>query len=457
MNRNLLYIFADQWRAQSVGHMHMDNVKTPNIDHFASHSIDFYNAISTYPLCSPHRASLLTGKYPFQCGVWTNCKTGLSEIIMLKPQEITISDVLHRKGYQTAYIGKWHLDASEQNFTSSPASGCTNWDAYTPPGERRHHFDYWYSYGASDEHLHPHYFENSEKKLFHDKWSVEVETEKLFDFIDNCDPEKPFCAFLSWNPPHPPYHLIPDIYYDKLKNREIHYRDNVPLDIQEDEAFQIKIKQYFSAIEGIDEYFGKIIDYLQKNNLYENTVIVLSADHGDCLGSHRIFDKNVWYEESIRIPLYIGGSDITPHKSDALIGSQDHMPTILDYLGVDIPDTVSGRSFADIIRGNTMQEEPEEAFLCMYPGMPAMLSEFELFGLNSKAFGWRGLRTKRYTYVVNNGITPHAAQEKYLYDNLNDPYQLKPIILSKDQACEWDTLLMKYLKRTNDPFLLNKQ
>ena len=126
--KNLLYIFADQWRAHAVGAAGEDPVATPNMDRFAQESMSCTNAISTYPLCSPHRAALMTGKYPTSCGMWTNCKIGLDEVVMLKPQEITISDVLHDCGYATAYIGKWHLDGSEKNFYKDPKSGAVNWE-----------------------------------------------------------------------------------------------------------------------------------------------------------------------------------------------------------------------------------------------------------------------------------------------------------------------------------------
>ena len=85
---NLLYVFLDQWRYQAMGYAKEDEVCTPHMDSFARESLDCTEAVSTFPLCSPHRASLLTGKYPFSVGMWTNCKIGLSEILMLKPQEI---------------------------------------------------------------------------------------------------------------------------------------------------------------------------------------------------------------------------------------------------------------------------------------------------------------------------------------------------------------------------------
>ena len=454
MKKNLLYIFADQWGAHSIGY-NDPQIHTPNMNAFAEECFQFTNAISTYPLCSPHRASLITGKYPYCCGFWTNCKIGLDEVVMLKPQEITITDVLHNAGYENSYIGKWHLDGSDLNFYPNPDSRCKNWDAFTPEGERRHHIDYWYSYGAMDDHLHPHYWTgNNPEMIVHDKWSPEVETDVALDYLENrMDKSKPFNMMISWNPPHPPYDQVPDKYYNKVKDRELVFRDNVPEEWKRDEKYLTKYKQYIAAIEGLDENFGRIISYLKEHKLYDDTIIVLSADHGDCMGSHGVYGKNIWYEESINIPLMIKCGKVG--ESDALLASQDHMPTLLDMLGVEIPDTVQGKSFAPIINGEAI-DEPEEAFLCMYPGMPDLVDSFRLKGYNNKCFGWRGLRTKTHTYVVYNGTTYGEKQTKTLYNNINDPYQLSPITLSDDECKKWDKKLKKYLELTNDPFLIDR-
>lgn len=454
--KNLLYIFADQWRAHAIGAAGEDHVSTPHMDRFAGESMAFDHAVSTYPLCSPHRASLLTGKYPYCCGMWTNCKTGLDEIVMLKPQEVTISDVLHENGYETAYVGKYHLDASEMNFHEKPESGAVNWDAFTPPGERRHHFDYWYSYGAMDKHMSPHYWKDEPKKTEGRRWSPEHETDVVLDYLDGRNKEKPFCLFLSWNPPHPPYDLLPEKYADRYRGKELVFRGNIPEELRTDEAFRKIFEEYYGAIEGLDDNFGRIMEYLDREGLTEDTIVVLSADHGDCMGSHGLMGKNIWYEESIRIPLYIRGPQVVTGCSDALIASQDHMPTLLELLDVAVPDTVQGKSFASLARGESMEEEPEHAFLCMMPGMPELVEEYRKLGLNNKAFGWRGIRTKEITYIVDNGTAPSETQRRLFYDNRKDPLQLNPIELDKESAMAkaYDEVIRSYLKKTRDPFLL---
>ncbi len=451
---NLIYVFADQWRYQAIGCNQQDQVITPNIDRFCEESINFTNAYSTFPLCSPHRGSLLTGKYPFTIGLWTNCKIGLEEKIMLKPQETSIANVLKENGYQTGYIGKWHLDSSEQNFEKNPKSGASNWDAYTPPGERRQGFDYWLSYGANDQHLNPHYWTDTCEKIFPNKWSVEFETDKAIEYIQQSK-EDPFVLFLSYNPPHLPYELVPDRYYDKFKDMEMVYRDNVPKELRT-EDLEKKSKQYFAAVYGVDEQFGRLLDYLKENEMEENTIVVLSADHGEMLGSQGLMQKNVWYEESIHIPLMIRQKNvISPKKSDVIFSSPDHMPTLLGIMGADIPETCQGYNHMNSIFG-TDDMAPTDMFICSYPGMKEMVSKFEKKGLAHKSYGWRGVKTKTETYVVYNGYDPEEQQVEYYYDDETDPYQLNPKVIGagckEEKIVSIKNRLKHYLEITHDPF-----
>lgn len=454
--KNLLYVFADQWRYHGVGCTGEDKVRTPNMDEFASVALSCTNAISSYPLCSPHRAALMTGKHPLSCGFWTNCKIGLSERIMLSPQEVCLQDVLHEAGYENAYIGKWHLDASEMNYHENPHSGARNWDAFTPPGERRHHVDYWYSYGAMDNHMKPHYWKDSDKMIISDKWSPEHETDVFIDYMEKRDKSRPFAAMISWNPPHPPYDQVPQKYLDRIG--EPVFRENVPEEWRTDPVFIAKWKQYYAAIEGLDEQFGRIISYLKEKGLYEDTVIVLSADHGDCMGSHGVYGKNIWWEESIRIPLYIKDKDVPSGIYDGLFASEDHMPTLLGLLGIEPPDTVEGLDHTKAFKGETGSPVRDHVYLCMLPGMPELVDPFKEKGLDSKSYGWRGIRDERYTYIVDNGTSPGSLQRRYLFDNINDVYQMHAIELdaSDERAKIYDALIEKHKKELKDCFLLDR-
>lgn len=463
--KNILYIFADQWRKTALG-FEGEPVQTPNMDEFSRESLIFDGAISSYPLCSPHRASLLTGKYPYACGMWTNCKIGLDEVVFLKPQEITFGEVFKEHGYQTAYIGKWHLDASEMNFYNEPQSTAKEWDAYTPEGERRHGFEYWFSYGAMDNHLNPHYWADSSEPIFPGKWSVEVETEKAIEYLKNRDGEKPFCMVISWNPPHPPYEQVPEEYLN-AQPEITEFSPNVPEEMRKDPAFLKKCREYYAAIRGVDDNFGRLMNYLKEAGLEEDTIVILSADHGDMMGSQGLMGKNIWYEESIRIPFMVRGKGIKAGRSSELFSSMDHMPTLIDLADLPIPSTVQGKSFYSVIYGQEstgnpinapyrVDSEVEAVFLSMIPGMPELVEPYRKLGLNNKAFGWRGLRGKDFTYVIDNGTEPGQRQKRFYYDLTKDPFQLSPIELSaySEFCLKWDPVLEEHLRLIKDPFLM---
>lgn len=457
---NLLYVFADQWRAAAMGWMGQDQAVTPAIDRFAGESLRCRKAYSTFPLCSPHRASLMTGKYPLRTGIWTNCKTGLEEILMLKPQERCIGNVLKENGYRTGYIGKWHLDAPEQNFCDKPLSGAREWDAYTPPGERRQGFDYWLSYGADDNHLNPHYWQDNEQPIRPGRWSAEFETDHALEFLEKSrGREEPFALFVSYNPPHLPYELVPDKYYDGFKGLKIHYRDNVPENLREAGGLlETQTRQYLAAVCGIDEQFGRLLDFLRENGMEEDTLVVLSADHGEMLGSHGLMSKNVWYEEAIHIPLLFRQKGRLPATDyGELFASVDHMPTLLGLLDLPVPDTCDGYDHTRSMQG-CAQDAPQDMFLCSFPGGAGMVAAFAERGLTHKAYGWRGIKDKRYTYCVYNGYTPGEEQREYLYDSDTDPFEQAPRLLpercGEEQIRRYRSRLREYLHRTGDPFLM---
>lgn len=193
---NLLFIFPDQFRAQSLGFMNADPVQTPNLDKLAENGVVFSNAVSNRPLCSPYRAMLMTGKYSFSNRVIGNCNTQSRKYYnYLDKDAVCFSDVLKANGYWAGYIGKWHLDAPKgpdsDNWRKS------EWDSYTPK-DRRHGFDFWHAYGCFNNHMRPHYWEsNSSEKdtLFVNEWSPKHEADVAIDFIVE-NKEKPWALFI---------------------------------------------------------------------------------------------------------------------------------------------------------------------------------------------------------------------------------------------------------------------
>jgi arylsulfatase A-like enzyme len=464
---NLIYIFADQWRRQAMGFSKEDPVITPNMDKFAEGSMVFNNAISCFPLCSPHRASLLTGKYPLSTGMFTNCKIGCD--VRLKEEEICIGEVLKAGKYKTGYIGKWHLDLPELNLCDAPISGAKDWDAFTEQGPKRHGFDFWHSYGAWDEHLTPHYWEDTSKMIKINQWSVEHETDVAIDYIRKNEKNKPFALFISWNPPHSPYDQVPEKYKKIYEDNEIKFRANVSVDpltchtgeVLEGgfEKVQENTKNYFAAVTGLDDNLGRILKELKAQGLHENTIVVLTSDHGEMMASHGLMTKHVWYEESIGVPFIISWpGKIKKGSTNALLNTPDIMPTLLSLLDLEVPSTVEGIDLSEVVKGEC-KSKMESAFICACPGRDVFLKAFEEKGRDPKEFGWRGVRTERYTYVAYKGYYPNDDNmERILYDNQSDPFQMNPVSIENIEentiAKELEGELINWLVKLKDPFLI---
>lgn len=448
-----------------------DQVLTPNIDRFARESLVFNHALSCTPLCSPHRAALMTGRYPQSNGVYTNCKNGAD--IMLSPDEICIGDVLKGAGYQTGYIGKWHLDLPEQNHCPEPESGAREWDAYTPPGPKRHGFDFWYSYGAYDHHLRPHYWRDSPEMVQIEQWSLEHETDVALDYIrekGSGGNMEPFALFLSWNPPHSPFELVPELYKEIYRGREINLRPNVRWERLEahtgetfesgEEALLRYTRDYFAAVSGMDEQFGRIWREIQELGISEDTLIVLSSDHGELMGSHGLMAKHSWHEESIGIPCVMNWEGkIKQGDTDMLFNSIDIMPTLLGLAGLPVPASVEGLDLSGDILGNR-RTEISSAFICAFPGRKDAIESYSALGLDNRKYGWRGIRTQEYTYVVHKGYTPGEGTQRIFYDLKKDPYQLHPLLLKELPQTEillaLEEELQRWLDRIEDSFELNE-
>ena len=191
---NVIYVFPDQFRNASLGFWsdpeyaaqvawRGDPVLTPNLDRFAGESVVLSEAVSNCPVSSPHRGMLLSGMYPERSGVVLNCMSERPESSLREDAEC-IGDVFSAAGYDCAYIGKLHVDYPTKNNPQRPGTYVSDavpeWDAYTPP-ERRHGFNYWYSYGTWDMHLDPHYWQDTPQWVRPGKWSPEHETDVALD------------------------------------------------------------------------------------------------------------------------------------------------------------------------------------------------------------------------------------------------------------------------------------
>ncbi|MDP7449551.1 MAG: sulfatase, partial [Candidatus Latescibacteria bacterium] len=398
---NLVFVFPDEFRSQAIGRTGQDPVLTPHLDAFSRQSLVFTDAVSNRPVCSPYRAMLLSGRYPHANGVLGNVNSSTVQYDnFLRQEERCFSDVLHEAGYCQGYIGKLHLDPPnrQSHFTEGPRQDGVVWDAYTPPGPRRHGFDFWHSYGCCDWHNQPHYWHGDariDQRLEVHEWSTKHETDVAVDYIENRtgwrDPDKPFSLFVSYNPPHMPFDQVPGEYverYGDASHGELLTRANVPTDERGDRARR-DVKNYFAMVTGVDENFGRILTALREQDLEQNTIVVFTSDHGEMMGSHGLMGKSVWYEESMVVPLMVRWpGHIAAGTDDLLIGTADLTTSLLALTGHRdrIPQLMQGHDYSRAFLGGTVARPTSALYLETHPAWPEG--------------GRRGVRTHRHTYVA---------------------------------------------------------
>lgn len=450
---NLLFVFPDQMRGSAIGFLGEEPVRTPNLDRFASQGLVLDQACATYPVCSPYRAMLMTGKYPFSNRVVANCTSrSAPNNVELQEHDRCWSDILRDKRYSLGYIGKWHLDSPRQPYVDCANNrGDLKWNEWCPP-RRRHGFDFWYSYGTYDYHDRPMYWSTDASRAgFHfvNQWGPEHEADLAIKYILNengsyRDNDRPFALVVSMNPPHMPYDRVPARYveqYADLSDDELCLRPNIPPEGTEwGDYYRENIRNYFAMITGVDDQFGRILRVLDEAGYAEDTIVVFTSDHGNCLGIHEEISKNNHYEESVRIPFIIRWLGMVPaRRDDLLLSAPDVYPTLMDLMGFreDIPQQVEGVSYARLFKGGN-QDRPGSQ-LCM-----------RVEGTWDS--GWRAVRTHEHTFAVTRN--PGAAEQALLYENKKDPYQLEECAhRSPDIVAQLSGELEKWLRKTNDSWL----
>ncbi len=417
---NILFLLTDQWRADAMGYAGDPNVKTPHIDRLASESVHFTHAVSGMPVCCPYRASLMTGQRPLRHGVFMND-------VQLDPKATSLGKVLAAAGYDTAYIGKWHLDGRGRSSFI--------------PKERRQGFEYWKVLECTHNYNNSFYYGDEPVKK---KWPGYDSIAQAIDaqtwIKKHAKTDKPFAMFLSWGTPHAPYHTAPQTYRDMYKATDIKLRPNVP------DQFKARARKdlagYYAHCSALDDLVGQLRKTLKDLNIDKDTLLVLTADHGDMLGSHGAYKKQRPHDESIRVPmLFHWPRELDPIQTTAPMNSEDIMPTLLGLCGIGIPKSVEGLNYSGHMRGGGDPSDGAAVITCVQP-----------FGQWWRGIGgkeYRGLRTKRYTY------TRDLKGPWLLFDNEADPYQLNNLVGKPEHAdlqAKMDAWLMKKLVAQKDAF-----
>jgi len=457
MKKNLLFLMVDQMHGQVLDKG--NPCITPNLDRLSKSGVKFNRAHTANPVCSPARASIMTGLLPHNHGVTTVTHTVDEDQSNLRTDKEHWAQRLKEDGYKTAYFGKWHVERSRklEDF---------GWD------------DYSFIDGLSDEYINankihkesiieelPHlYIDNPpgyDNTPFYgisdidtDKRVLGLVSNGAKEYLNQADTDKPWACFVSVIEPHDPF-ISTKKYYDMYENIELRLPKSFNDELLDkpniyrrgQKVFENMTKQdhiecirnYYAMVTEIDHEYGKIIDLLEEKGELENTIIIFTSDHGEALASHGIYAKNLAaFEEIYRIPMIISGPGIKENKeSDDLVSSMDLCPTILDLFDQKEISNIDSNSFKDILcteEVNTIQKSFAE-----YDGTRLQLKQRVLWYKNLK-------------YIFN------GFDYDELYDLDSDPNEMKNLIDSDHHKNERQMMIKLYweeLKKNGDHSIYN--
>ncbi|MGE5647789.1 MAG: sulfatase [Acidobacteriota bacterium] len=426
--RNLVFILADDHRYDVMGCAGHPFVKTPNLDRLASGGVLFRNAFATTSLCSPSRASILTGQYAHAHGVTDNVRPLPSGLA-------TFPQVLQNNGYRTALVGKWHMGGESDD----PRPG----------------FDRWISFRGQGRYVDPVInFDGSRRKV--PGYVTDILTAQALRFIDE-NASRPFMLYLGHKAVHAEF-TPAERHKNLYTNEKIPYPKSMAdtaenyrgrpewvrrqrnswhgVDGMYDKtvSFDQFYRDYCRTLAGVDDSVGEVMGALERKGLLENTLFVYMGDNGFQFGEHGLIDKRAMYETSIRVPmiahcpsLFAGG-----RRVDGMALNIDICPTMLDAAGVPAPAGIHGRSLLPLARGESgwRTEFLYEYFWERdYPQTPSVL----------------GLRTDQYSFMQYHGVWDLDE----LYDIRRDPDQMNNLLADVRTTTQGGRLF----ERIKDPAL----
>ncbi|MHC4187506.1 MAG: sulfatase/phosphatase domain-containing protein [Planctomycetota bacterium] len=463
---NILFIYSDDHAAPAISaypSFLSGAIKTPNLDRLAQEGMRFDNAFCTNSICTPARATVLTGKYSHKNGA-------LTLDVPFDGSQQTFPKMLQKAGYYTAIVGKWHLGTEPTGF-----------DYYNVlPGQGA------YFNPKMKEITNPwkHGFQGG---MRHEGYVTDIITDIALETLKNRPKDKPFCMMYQHKAPHDMFEYTqelaklyqevditePDNLYDDYQNRsQAIKRSTQKLNIgemllfflsetqkenftnileqlnvdSEDEmtdkvqdilkdlsgkekmkhSYQAYIKAYLRCVASIDDNMGRVLKYLDDEGLAESTIVIYTSDQGFFLGEHGMYDKRFMYEESLRIPLLVRYP--LEIKADSvnkdIITNCDFAATFLDYAGVSIPDDIQGRSLRPLFKGKT----PNDWRRSMY-------YRYWMHRAHYNVSAHYGIRTHRFKLIFYYGLglgAPGARHEPLtpeweLFDLEKDPAEMKNV------------------------------
>lgn len=392
---NVVVFFTDQQRWDTAS-VHGNPLRlTPNFDRIAQRGTHLYNTCTCQPVCGPARASLQTGLYATNTTVWRN---GLA-----LPEEMpTLADHFNAAGYQTGYIGKWHLAHGDP-----------------VPAHQQGRYQFWLGANVLEHTSTPYHtvlYDRDGNEVVLPGYRVDALTDAAIRYIDE-HKNAPFYLFVSYLEPHFQNHL--DDFVPPDGYREMYTGKWIPPDLATlGGSTHQHIAGYYGMVKRLDEAFGRLLDALKSLGLDRNTVVLFTSDHGCHFKTRNGEYKRSCHESSLRVPTALCGPGFeSGGQVRWLVSLVDLPPTLLDAAGIAVPAEMQGRSVLPLLHGAHI-EWPEEVFV--------QISEAQV---------GRAVRTQRWKYSVvapdKNGGRDSAADryvEEFLYDLEADPYELTNLI-----------------------------
>ena len=418
MRYNIIFYFSDQQRWDTCGCYGQPLNITPTLDFLAGQGVKFENAFSPQPVCGPCRALFQTGKYPTETGCFRNN-------IMLPPGVKTLAEYIEEAGYETAYIGKWHL-ASTGELEKKPLIDHTV--TAVPRKYRGGYTGFWRAADVLEFTSHGYdgyVFDEDDNRIDFKGYRADCINDFALEYLDQYTGEKPFFMTVSQIEPH---HQNDHDCYEGPEGSKERFADFVlphDLEVLKGNAAE-EYPDYLGQCASLDENLGRLVDKLKEKGLYENTVIIYASDHGSHFKTRNRDEHLIGYDDykrtghdsALHVPLVISGGPFSGGKNIKELVSTESLPkTILAIAGVDVGDAMIGENLLDVVEKKN-------------PGRPN-----QVFAQISESRVGRVARTEDYLYAVYapgiNGGEKGAADryaDDYLYDLKKDPWQLNNVV-----------------------------
>lgn len=393
---NIVFVLTDDQGAWAMHCAGNDEIQTPNLDRIAAQGMRFDSFFCASPVCSPARASLLTGTIPSAHGVLDWLRAGNldgerfaaqgAEVpyggyaeehkpIQYLAGKITYTDVLAQNGYTCALSGKWHLG-----------------DSINP----QHGFKYWYTIGRGGCcYYHPDIVENGTIEVMHGQYVTDLITDKALEFLNTLSTKpEPFYLSVHYTAPHAPWEAEhhPKEFIEMYDNCPFHSTPDVPdhPDLTCEPMYGTprrheKLRGYYAAVTAMDRGVGQLLDRLEEKGVADNTIVIFAADNGMNMGHHGIWGKGNgtrpmnMYDTSVKVPFMVRYPGVVPAGTVCrhMVSAYDFFPTLLDLLHLDAQQTqkLPGHSFADILRGQESSERGEIVIFDEYGPVRMIRSE----------------------------------------------------------------------------------